>query len=324
MDGNYRSKKCHFAHMSSRYLITVVAVICSMAIGASLAFTRSGTSRPKPSIASPLASPLPSPSVSPSQPSERPSSERPPSDSPSSKADRELPIRPDTEPPETYIRQPIRLSDRVPPRSDFNQFRDELRSAIENRDAVFVESLIPDQGVGIGFGRPVTANNLDLENPNAQFWLILEKAIVHGCDEAPREQHPETDPNSQGWVCHNITNAFYEQYPKPESEQGISYETSRVIVVGKGVNVRTQPNINSESIAKLTDEIVWFNRQTWEQTPEEERSSLDALDGWTPVILPDGQRGYVNNRYAYSPLSYRVIFGQINEKWQILQVPGGD
>jgi hypothetical protein len=119
------------------------------------------------------------------------------------------------------------------------------------------------------------------------------------------------------------TRTFYEQYPAPETAQGVEYELSQVIVVGKDVNVRSQPSTNSAVIGILSDEVVEFDRTVWEERSPDDRSP-DLVSDWTPVILPNDRSGYVSNRYAYSPLGYRVLFGKVEGQWQILHIPGGD
>lgn len=219
----------------------------------------------------------------------------------------------------------IVLRDEVVPGSEFDQFRQKLRQAIQARDAEFVAALLPASGVSLGFGAPLAIDELDLQNPNALLWSILEKALTPGCDQLTDqtiEAYSSSDGESEGWVCHNLNQLFYEQYPAPETAQGVEYELSQVIVVGKDVNVRAQPSTNSDVIGILSNEVVEFDRTAWEESPD--NRSPDLVSGWTPVILPNDRSGYVSNRYAYSPLGYRVLFGKVEGQWQILHIPGGD
>jgi hypothetical protein len=215
----------------------------------------------------------------------------------------------------------LRLRDEVEPGSEFDQFRQRLRQAVQARDAEFVAALIPESGVSLGFGAPRTRDELELENPDALLWSILEKAMALGCDRTSAD-YPAPEA-TQVWVCHNINQLFYEQYPPPPSAQGVEYELSQVIVVGEDVNVRAQPTTSSPIVGILSNEVVTFDRQTWEIMPAEQRSP-DSIDGWTPVVLLNERSGYVFDRYVYFPLGYRVLFGQVDGQWQILHVPGGD
>ncbi|HEY9698038.1 MAG TPA: SH3 domain-containing protein [Trichocoleus sp.] len=224
-----------------------------------------------------------------------------------------------------FPRQPLTLTDAVPVDSAFYQFRRQLKQAIYDRNAPFVQALIPQGGLNLGFGRPLPPEQLDLANPNAWFWNVLEKSLAHGCTDLSPKDYPSIDPTSEVWACPNVIRAFNQQYPNPNSESGVSYEISRVIVAGNQVNVRTQPQRESPVIGVLSNEVVQFDLEAWNQlAPEERVQQVENLDGWTPVILPNGQRGYVSNKYAYRPLSYQVVFGQVGGSWRIISVPGGD
>lgn len=223
-------------------------------------------------------------------------------------------------------RQPILLQDQIPPGSAFDQFRSQFRQAVRDRNVAFVRGLIPANGVAIGFGVPQSADQLGLENPNSRFWGVLEKAIGQGCAAANRSDYANADANSPVWICPNVTEAFYRQYPNPSTAPGIEYEISRAIVVGDRVNVRAQPSTNSAVVGVLSNEIVQFDQQAWENFPPDQREArlLQPIESWTPVILPSGQRGFVFNRYVYRPLGERLVLGQMSGTWKILYIPAGD
>lgn len=210
------------------------------------------------------------------------------------------------------------LEDEAVPGSDFYQFRTQLREAVQNRNAEFVGSIVPEIGLVIGFSVPRTRENLNLEDPQARFWLILEKAVAIGCSPAENPPAYNIDAGSEIWVCPNVAQAFARQVPTPNSEEGVSWQIERVVVVGENVNARSQPTIDSESIATLSNEVVQLDRDR--QLPE----TFDPIDSWTAIRLPDDREGYVYNRYVYSPLESRALFGKINGEWQLLAMPGGD
>jgi hypothetical protein len=210
------------------------------------------------------------------------------------------------------------LEDEAVPDSDFYQFRTQLREAVQNRNAEFLQAVVPETGIAIGFAVPRARETLNLDDPNARFWLLLEKAIAIGC--APAENPPayNIDDGSQIWVCPNVAQAFARQVPEPTGETEVSWPVDRVVVVGENVNARSEPSLESEAIATLTNEIVQFDRDR--QLPE----TFDPIDSWTPILLSDDREGYVYNRYVYSPLENRALFGKINGQWQLLAMPGGD
>ncbi|MGJ3246372.1 MAG: hypothetical protein ACFE0I_09895 [Elainellaceae cyanobacterium] len=257
-----------------------------------------------------LFSQSPSPSTTSSDPSE-PSDRSDPSESLSDLTD--------------FPHQYIDLTDNVEPESEFNRFRRSLRDAIGDRDADFVARRIPTDGISIGFSRPIAADELGLSDPDAFFWQILYKSVSQGCDRTTEAEYPSVNSDSELWVCPNITKAFYQQYPPPDGAQGISYEMSQVIVVGDRVTVYAEPDSESIVVGLLSDEVVTFNQSVWEQMPDEMKLHYaTSLDGWTPIILPNGTQGYISNRNAYRPLDARLVFGKVNGQWMIVRVPSGD
>lgn len=226
--------------------------------------------------------------------------------------------------PNQSRRKPIRLTDEVPPGSDFDRFRQRLRQAVQNRDAQFLRSILPPNQVGIGFGI-VPIADLKLENRNANIWLWLEKALAVGCIKEQNLNRPDVAPGT-AWICNNVPYEFSRQYPNPTSEGGVSYELNHAVIVGTDVNVRTQPSINSSVISSLSNEVVKVNRQLQNRQAEQRRRGEDfnPINGWTPILLADGRSGYVYNRFVYSPLEYRAVFGKVNGQWRLLYMPGGD
>jgi hypothetical protein len=238
-------------------------------------------------------------------------------------------------------RQRLQIRDVVRWGSEFYLFRERLRQAVRDRDVFFVKNLIPEQGISLGFGRNRSAEQLQLENPNADFWVILEKAIAQGCDmpEAisstqsstsllPSALESSTAPKTeQTWECPNVMQTFYQQYPQLVADLGVKDDLSHIIVVGAGVNVRSQPNRQSSVLTTLSNEVVQLDASAWAEMRAKRtdpQPQPQGLEDWIPVILPDAKQGYVASRYAYSPLDYRVIFGKVNGEWQMLSVPGGD
>lgn len=280
-----------------------IAVTCAAAVGAGVA----ATTRLNSVTQVPTDQPTPTLKASPAQPYK-------PSDLSSQVPDTPQPKLDD------FPHQRITLQDDTASDPDFAQFRQQLGQAIKKRDAEFVASLIPAQGIALGFGRPQTLKDLNLEDPEASFWNLLDKALGSTCGTASVEAVGKMD----GWVCPTVYREFYRQYPPKQNTQGIEYEISHVVVVGDRVNVRAQPSLNSSVIAVLSNELVKFDSRAFENSKEEQIEAHNPIDGWTPVTLPNRKKGYVYNRYAYHPLEYRVIFTKAQGQWQIVQVPGGD
>lgn len=224
-------------------------------------------------------------------------------------------------------RKPIDLSDEVETGSEFYSFRQELRQAVTERNAYFIRSILPVDGISLGFSTPIGIEKLGLENPDGRFWSLLEKAIANSCAAESSDNYPPVDPGTTVWVCSNVTKEFYRQYPAPTSASGLDWELNHAIVVGRNVNVRSQASLDSKVISTLSDEVVNLDRpaaeKQWQEEVEKGRE-VDPIYGWTPVILPNGEKGYVYNRYVYNPLENRAVFGKVAGEWQLLSMPGGD
>ncbi len=223
---------------------------------------------------------------------------------------------------------PIEFTDQVEPSSEFALFRQRFIRAVETRNAAFVGNLIPDEGVNFGFGGTQTAVDLELYNENARFWAVLEKALAVGCETEP-ESYFDADPDSDVWICPNVTKEFYRQYPDPDEMPGAEYEFHHLIIVGENVNVREQPTTDSPVIGVLSNEIVETDQAGWqEMLTRASEAELELLrhpiQGWRPVVLSSGRRGYVYNRYVYAPLDPRLVLGQVNGEWRMLYIQAGD
>ena len=77
-------------------------------------------------------------------------------------------------------------------------------------------------------------------------------------------------------------------------------------------------------------EQIRLDSKTYEQLPgrvkppEYAEPEWFTLSGWTPIIMPNGQRGYVQNRYVYVTLGYRAVFDQVDGRWQMQVFIAGD
>jgi len=218
--------------------------------------------------------------------------------------------------------RPIQLVDRVVAGSDFDEFRDRLWQAVQRRDRTFLAELFPDNGIFIGTTGPVSPDGLALDDPDSPFWRSLEKMLApHSCE---LEDFPGTLPDAAVWGCPNIASAI-AQPPAADSEDATATDPEHVVVVGRGVNVRSRPRLGTSVIGRLSNEVVEFDHTTWQElrrtAPE---TTDDPIDGWTPVILPNRAQGYVYNRYVYHLEGPRALFEQIDGRWQLLRIVFGE
>lgn len=74
---------------------------------------------------------------------------------------------------------------------------------------------------------------------------------------------------------------------------------SSVTIVGELVNVRARPSSYSEVIGQtLYGTCLQIDTETFAYLSEAQRQAIVAGEGWYPVILPNGMRGYIYSRYA--------------------------
>ncbi|WP_346289768.1 SH3 domain-containing protein [Sphaerothrix gracilis] len=251
-----------------------------------------------------------------------PADEAPLAESPTAPDTPTTPQRPDPKLSD-FPHKRLELTDEVSEGSEFDQFRDRLQKAIQDRDTEFVRSILPAEGLTYGFGGPLRVDDMDLNQEDGWFWQELEKMMaLESCETS---EYPPVEAGGTVWVCPNTTQAFYRQYPAPADAEGIEHEFSKVMVMGQNVNVRAAPNTDSPVVGILSNELVEFDQaaatRQYEANPD---ARPGAIKGWTPVILPNDVQGYVYNRYAYAPLDPRGLFENVNGQWQLIRVLAGD
>jgi len=224
-----------------------------------------------------------------------------------------------------FPHQKINLVDQSSQSPEFAQFIQQFRQAVQNRDAQFIRDRVTSK-TAFDFGRHRSINYLNPDNPKSPFWSQLEKAIAPGCTDEATTALPQTPPKGTVFSCSTVFRQFEGARNAP-ANQKISVSETSIVVVGNGVNVRSEPEQKAPVIALLSDEIVTFDRDTFEKSPMQiQQTTLepDNLDGWTPVILPNDKRGYVSNRFAYRPLGYRAIFANPDGRWMMQAFVSGD
>lgn len=87
-----------------------------------------------------------------------------------------------------------------------------------------------------------------------------------------------------------------------------------VVIVRDKVPVHREANSKSKVIGLLSKEIVQPDRET----------DYSRTSDWVRVIQPNGQIGYVEERFAYSPIGYRAVIGKEGRSWKMPFFLGGD
>ncbi len=221
------------------------------------------------------------------------------------------------EPAQPYQPQSVVIRDEITPGSDFDRFRAKLRVAVRDRDADFLRQ-VADEHINLSFGAGMTLEKR-LAEPNAALWQELERSI--GGDCAPDGNAPDSDY----WAC---PASFVVDAYHPEIDP---YMT--VYVDGADVAVRQLPSTSSPVLARLSNSILQAATLPWnESLSESEDAQLAAwyqasetAEGWKFVSLPDGRKGFVSSRYAYSSLGYRAIFQKDKTgNWAMTAFVAGD
>lgn len=208
----------------------------------------------------------------------------------------------------------IELVDESAQSPDFAKFLDRVKQAVRDRDGKFIRSIVTPE-TKFSFGRHRSIDALNPDSPKSAFWTSLEKSLALGCSS-----------DGDLFSCPTTFRQFDKALKNAPSTQPDA-ASAAIIVVGQGVNVRSQPNTTAPTIAALTNEIVQYDAETVQQASPTDRSitfSLENPDGWTPIKLPNNKRGYVSNRYVYSPLGYRAVFGKQNGTWMMQAFVTGD
>lgn len=88
------------------------------------------------------------------------------------------------------------------------------------------------------------------------------------------------------------------------------YET--MFTVSKDAVARTAPDAYSPVAARLSYDVLRIDIET------------EHEGEWTPVILPDGSRGYVSGPDFRMSIDYRALFERVGGKWRMTVFIAGD
>jgi hypothetical protein len=195
---------------------------------------------------------------------------------------------------------------------EFAQFLDQVRQAVRDRNAEFINSIITPYTLFGTNGDLIRFENFDLANPTDPFWFYMERALSSGCSIETNSLQPLWESSST-WLCPSALTAFDAVLRQSLNERGFTPYQEYIVVLEQEVSVRTQPDINSPVVQTLSTEIVRWDRQTHQTTPFQVQRIFNFNNpvGWIPVILSDGQSGYIPAQDAYLPIGTRAIFAEM-------------
>jgi hypothetical protein len=172
--------------------------------------------------------------------------------------------------------------------SSFMNFRKELTNAVSGKDTQFIISKL-DSNIISGYGDDSGIKNFSeiyLKNDKINLWEIMKRIIPLG---------------GTFNYNHDFFTAPYIFANWPDTLDA----AKNTAIIGDSVRVYDEPCTCANVIYRFTYDIVkiddtYFNRKEWEE-----------------VFLPDNTKGFIENKYVYSPLDYRLGFSRINNKWKI-------
>jgi hypothetical protein len=178
-------------------------------------------------------------------------------------------------------------------RPDFVTFRQQLRSAIARRDVSAVLRVVDPQ-IKLGFGGDdgVDALKRKLENSESDVWKELEEVLELG----------GTFQESDTFVAPYVFSRW------PESCDSFEH----VAVIGSSVRIRARPALSAPVVATVSYAILKLGPDGYSDEP------------WIGVRLPDGRPGFVDAKFARSPIDYRAAFKFENGRWRMIFFAAGD
>ena len=207
--------------------------------------------------------------------------------------------------PISRLNQPI-TSQKKQRSRDFSQFRLRFLESIKRRDANFIRAITTPQTKWSQSGT-INIETYKIDDSKSEFWQAIEKAVGAGCTIEQNANIAEKDVDSDVWVCPDVGDSI--------SNAG---GQAQVAILGENVNVRSQPKTASAIVVVLSKELVQFDLEKFSNSTGIIPESIAAPEGWTPVILNDGKRGWVQNRFVYyQSRDYRVSFVRSRGQWRL-------
>ena len=197
---------------------------------------------------------------------------------------------------------------------DFSQFRQSFLSAVKQRDETFIRALVNSQTQSIT-GQSLSLENYNLEDKTSPFWQQIEKAVTAGCTLEVTTRVTQQETENEIWVCPKT-------FGKPIYDS--DWQT-QVAIIADRVNIRTEAKTNSPIVGVVSKDLVQFDSETYQNLSEAERELVNQFDGWTPVILKNGKKGWVQNQLVYyEPRDYRISFARFDGQWRLRYLLGGN
>jgi hypothetical protein len=184
---------------------------------------------------------------------------------------------------------------------DFLRFREELQSAVERKDLEYLKRHLSDK-IRYTFGENhstrgfLRAWKLDEDPSSSEFWAELDAVLSLGGTFNNEEK--------------TIFTAPYVYTRFPEKFDPFQHQA----VIAKGVKVYEKPDREAKVLGKLDYSIVKVQEEVVQKGKE----------SWLKIQNSSGEEGFIQARYARSPVDYRASFQKTESSWELIFFVAGD
>ncbi|MGE3260491.1 MAG: SH3 domain-containing protein [Bacteriovoracia bacterium] len=198
-----------------------------------------------------------------------------------------------------YVLMPV---DEAAKEKSFLDFRTKLLKAIEAKDAAYLSSILA-KNIAFSFGGEGDGDgpagfrrmwNLNKHPERSKVWAELKAVVARG-----------------GKFNEDLTSfdAPYVSAAWPSAYDSFDYSA----VVEKDAIVRERARLDAPVLQKVSYEILRVTSD-WSNKP----------NAWSTVILPNGKKGHIQNRFLQSPVGYRARFEKVGKDWKMATFIAGD
>ena len=200
----------------------------------------------------------------------------------------------------------VKPVDEASQEASFVAFRTRLIAAAERKDAKFILSIV-DPKISNGFGGLDGIANFKkswkIESKNSEFWAEFLPVIKNGGHFI-----------GEGRNRLSLFAAPYTFNGFPEDLDGVP----NFAIFGSDVNLRKEPNVGSEVVAKLSYNIVELVEDAGNAAEVQRKS------GWFKVNTLGGMTGHVKSEFVRADIDYRAGFAKKRGVWKMTFFLAGD
>lgn len=209
-----------------------------------------------------------------------------------------------SEPP-VGMKVPVQIVDQSSENQDVANFISALKEVVNAKDAEKLIKMVSDD-VKYSFGNDdgkkgfIGKWKLSAQPEQSDIWLELSDVLALG------GIFTEDDT----FVMPSFAASFPEEFDR------LTYG----VLIGEEVNMRTNPDINSEVAEQLTNEVIKVGEPT---------ESVYEMNGrqykWIEIETTLGNKGYVVEKFVRKPSDYRIELTKTDAgQWQITAFIEGD